>query len=251
MSSVENGVVVVTGGSSGIGERTAIEFAAEGAQVVVADVNEDGGTETVATIEDEGGTARFVRTDVTDPDDTRAMVEAAFDAYGRLDYAFNNAGVDGELLPVTDYPDDDWDRVVSVNLSGVFNCMKAELNRMQKQDSGGVIVNNASVFGKVGFANSSAYVAAKHGVLGLTKTAALENGETGVRINAICPGFIDTELMRESLDDEAIEQVKALHPVDRLGTKEEVADAVLWLCSDGASFVTGEALDVDGGYLSR
>ncbi|MEF8901500.1 MAG: glucose 1-dehydrogenase [Halovenus sp.] len=251
MSSVENGVVVVTGGSSGIGERTAIEFAAEGAQVVVADVNEDGGTETVATIEDEGGTARFVRTDVTDPDDTRAMVEAAFDAYGRLDYAFNNAGVDGELLPVTDYPDDDWDRVVSVNLSGVFNCMKAELNRMQKQDSGGVIVNNASVLGKVGFANSSAYVAAKHGVLGLTKTAALENGETGVRINAICPGFIDTELMRESLDDEAIEQVKALHPVDRLGTKEEVADAVLWLCSDGASFVTGEALDVDGGYLSR
>jgi len=251
MSSVENDVVVVTGGSSGIGERTAIEFATEGAQVVVADVDEAGGEETVATIDEEGGTARFVRTDVTDPEDARAMVEVAVDAYGGLDYAFNNAGIDGELLPVTDYSTDEWNRVVSVNLSGVFNCMQAELNRMQEQGSGGVIVNNASVLGKVGFANSSAYVAAKHGVLGLTKTAALENGETGVRINAVCPGFIDTELMRESLDDEAIEEVKALHPVDRLGTKEEVADAVLWLCSDRASFVTGEALDVDGGYLSQ
>lgn len=254
MVSFNQAVAVVTGGGSGIGRTTAMEFADRGASVVIADVDVAGGGETVSEITDNGGNAIFVETDVTSTDDTQAMVDAAVEEYGRLDYAFNNAGIGGEQTPITDYSAEKWQNVIDVNLVGVFNCMQAEISRMQDQDAGGVIVNNSSVLGKVGFETSSGYVAAKHGVLGLTKTAALENGETGVRVNAVCPGFIETPLLAEGGmmgDSEMREQIESRHAMNRLGTPEEVANAVLWLCDDDASFVTGEALDVEGGYLSQ
>jgi len=254
MGSFTDAVAVVTGGGSGIGRTTAVEFADRGASVVVADVDTDGGEETVAQIEDAGGEARFVETDVTDTDATEAMVDVAVDTYGRLDYAFNNAGISGPSAAVTDHDPEEWQAVVDVNLVGVFNCMKYEIAQMQDQESGGVVVNNASILGHVGFKNSSGYAAAKHGLLGLTKTAALENGETGVRINAVCPGFIETPLLEDAgltSDPDMREKIEQLHPMNRLGTPQEVADAVCWLCEDEASFVTGEALGVDGGYLAR
>ena len=250
----DNAAALVTGGGSGIGQETALEFAAEGASVVVADVDVEGGEATVADIEDEGGDARFVETDVTDAAETEAMVEAAVEAYGRLDYAFNNAGIGGDSATIDEYDSESWESVIDVNLVGVFKCMQAEIAQMKAQESGGVVVNNSSVLGQVGFATSSGYVAAKHGVLGLTKTAALENGETGVRVNAVCPGFIDTPLLREGGMEEGSElreQIASRHAMNRLGTPEEVASAVLWLCDDDASFVTGEAVGVDGGYLSQ
>ncbi len=251
MVAFDESIALVTGGGSGIGRTTALEFADRGASVVVADLDVEGGEETVETVENEGGDALFVETDVSDPESAAAMVETTVEEYGRLDYAFNNAGIGGAQSPVADYPAEEWQQVVDVNLVGVFNCVKAELEQMQSQEAGGAIVNNASVLGKAGFATSSAYSAAKHGVLGLTKSTALENGETGVRINAVCPGFIETPLLESTMDEEAREQLEGLHAMNRLGTPEEVADAVAWLCSDGASFVTGEALGVEGGYLSQ
>ncbi|RRJ31557.1 SDR family NAD(P)-dependent oxidoreductase [Halocatena pleomorpha] len=251
MSSFNQSVAIVTGGGSGIGRTTAMKFADRGTSVVIADVDVAGGEETVTEIADEGGEAIFVETDVTSTDDTHAMVDAAVDEYGRLDYAFNNAGIGGERSPITDYPAEKWQNVIEVNLVGVFNCMQAEINRMREQDSGGVVVNNASVLGKTGFETSSGYAAAKHGVLGLTKTAALENGETGVRVNAVCPGFIETPLLMDGMSDAEREQIEQRHAMNRLGTPAEVANAVLWLCDDNASFVTGEALGVEGGYLSQ
>ncbi|WP_336024826.1 SDR family NAD(P)-dependent oxidoreductase [Halobellus salinisoli] len=253
MSSFTDGVAIVTGGGSGIGETTAIEFAERGASVVVADVDVEGGEATVETIEEAGGDARFVETDVTDPDAARGMVDVAVDEFGGLDYAFNNAGVGGAQTPITDYDPEDWQAVIDVNLLGVFNCLKPEIEQMQEQESG-AIVNNSSILGHVGFESASGYVAAKHGILGLTKTAALENGETGVRINAVCPGFIETPLLEEggiTSDPELRKQIESRHAMNRLGTPQEIADAVCWLCSAEASFVTGEALGVEGGYLSQ
>lgn len=252
MVSFDEAVAVITGAGSGIGRTTAMQFAERGTSVVVADVNVEGGEETVSDIEDAGGDAVFVETDVTDPEEIQGMVETAVDEFGRLDYAFNNAGIGGAQAAVADYPTEKWQAVIDVNLVGVFNCMKAEIGRMREQDDGGVVVNNASVLGKVGFEMSSGYVAAKHGVLGLTKTAALENGESGVRVNAVCPGFIETPLLEAggiTSDPEVREQIENRHAMKRLGRTEEVASAVLWLCDDSASFVTGEAVAVDGGYL--
>ncbi|MFB6109553.1 MAG: glucose 1-dehydrogenase [Halodesulfurarchaeum sp.] len=254
MVSITEAVAVVTGGGSGIGRRTAIEFADRGAAVVVADVDVDGGEETVSRIEDDGGEATFVETDVTDPAASRAMVDRAVEAYGRLDIAFNNAGIGGEQAPVAEYAPDDWQTVIDVNLVGVFNCMRAEISRMLEQEAGGVVVNNSSVLGQVGFETSSGYVAAKHGVLGLTKTAALEYAESGIRVNAVCPGFIETPLLEEggiTSDPELRSAIEGRHAMNRLGTPAEVANAVVWLSSDEASFVTGEALGVEGGYLSQ
>lgn len=254
MVSFGTSTAVVTGGGSGIGRQTALEFADRGANVIVADVDADGGEDTVAAITDNGGDALFVETDVTDPDDAQEMVDIAVEEYGRLDFAFNNAGVGSQQQAVAEFSIDDWQRVVDVNLNGVLNCLKPEIAQMQEQSDGGAIVNNSSVLGKVGFDGAAAYTAAKHGVLGLTKTAALENGETGVRVNAVCPAFIETPLLEKGgivIDPEMRERVEGLHAVNRLGTAEEVANAVAWLCSDDASFVTGQALGVEGGYLSR
>jgi len=247
-------VAVVTGAGSGIGQEVAVEFAAAGARVVVGDVDEEGGRETVEQIESAGGEATFVDADVTDMAAVESMVETAVDEYGRLDFGVNNAGIGGDQKPTGEYTEEGWERVIDVNLNGVWRCTKAELERMAEQDGGGVVVNMASVLGLVGFGTASAYTAAKHGVVGLTKTAALEYAEQDVRVNAVCPGFVETPLLADAgitSDEEMREQIEGLHAMNRLGRPEEIADAVLWVCSDGASFVTGEEITVDGGYTSR
>ncbi|WP_396612389.1 SDR family oxidoreductase [Haloferax sp. S1W] len=252
MVQFENEVAVVTGGGSGIGRATAEAFAREGARVVVSDVDVEGGEETVSRIEENGGVAIFVEADVTDEDAVAAMVETAVSEYGRLDFACNNAGIGGAQKPTADLSFDEWERTIDVNLHGVWRSMRYEIPAMLDGD-GGVIVNMSSILGRVGFENASAYVTAKHGLLGLTKTAAIEYAQKGIRVNAVCPGFIDTPLLSEGgLDEpEARTGIESLHPMNRLGSVDEVASAVVWLCSDGASFTTGEALTVDGGYTSR
>ncbi|MFC4357655.1 glucose 1-dehydrogenase [Halobium salinum] len=246
-------VAVVTGGSTGIGRATAEAFAEAGAAVVIGDVNDEEAEATVESIRQGGGEATAVHADVTDAAAVAAMVETAVDEYGGLDFAFNNAGIGGEQAKTADYSEDGWQRVLDVNLTGVWRCMREQLPRMV-EDGGGVVVNNASILGKVGFETAPAYVAAKHGLLGLTKTAALEYAGADVRVNAVCPGFVDTPLLEQgglTTDQEMRGQIEGLHAMNRLGTPEEIADAVCWLCSDGASFTTGAALDVEGGYLSR
>lgn len=246
-------VAIVTGASSGIGRATALAFAREGAKVVVDDITAEGGEETVRMIRDGGGEAVFVRTDVSSSTEVEAMVNQAVETFGRLDYAVNNAGIGGALAPTADYPEDSWRRVLDINLTGVWLCMKYEIPQMLRV-GGGAIVNMSSILGVVGFPHSAAYVAAKHGIIGLTQTAALEYATQGIRVNAICPGFIRTPMLERAglLDDpEQYQMLVNLHPVQRLGTPEEVASAAIWLCSDGASFVTGHALLVDGGYVAR
>jgi NAD(P)-dependent dehydrogenase (short-subunit alcohol dehydrogenase family) len=233
-------VAIVTGGGSGIGRATALQLGSQGAHVIVADVNEEGGEKTVAEI---GGGARFVRTDVTNPADVDALV-AACD--GRLDIAFNNAGTSGNFGNVADTDIDEWRRVVDLNLVGVYLCMRAELKVM---GSGGVIVNTSSGAGLMGFAGLSAYVASKHAVIGLTKTAALEYARAGIRINAVCPGTVRTPMLEGFFggDETALKAMGDMMPIGRLATAEEIAEAVVWLCSDHASYVTGMAMPVDGG----
>jgi NAD(P)-dependent dehydrogenase (short-subunit alcohol dehydrogenase family) len=246
-------VALVTGAASGIGRATAVAFAQRGAGVVVSDVDGKGGEETVALARAAGGNARFVRCDVSRGDEVERLVRATVETFGALDCAFNNAGIEGTMAPLTDYPEEMWNRVLAVNLTGVWLCMKHELRVMQQQRRG-AIVNNASILGSVGFANAGAYTAAKHGVLGLTKVAALEQAASGVRINAVCPAFIETPMLsRAGLTNvpDLKKMLEGLHPMKRLGRPEEIAGAVLWLCSDDASFVTGQAQAVDGGYLAQ
>lgn len=243
-------VCLVTGASSGIGRAIAIAYAAEGAKVVVSDVNRDGGEGTVAMIRDQGGDAIFVAADVSRADDCRQLVERTVERYGRLDVACNNAGIGGELAPTADYSIDAWQQVIGVNLSGVFYCMKYQIPHLLK--SGGAIVNMASILGQVAFANAPAYTAAKHGVLGLTKAAALEYGARGVRINAVGPAFIHTPMIAGlEADPATCDALVAMHPIGRLGEPEEVAALVVWLSSSQASFVTGAYYPVDGGFLAR
>jgi NAD(P)-dependent dehydrogenase (short-subunit alcohol dehydrogenase family) len=248
-------VALVTGASSGIGRDVAIAFGNEGAKVLVADVSRDGGQQTVDMIGDKGGEATFVQTDVSRATDVEAAVSAAVTELGGLDIAVNNAGIEGTLAPTVDYPEDDFDRVIGINMKGVWLGMKYQIPKMLDA-GGGAIVNMASILGLVAFATAGAYTAAKHGVVGLTKTAALEYAQSNVRINAVCPGFIETPMVMErgvqaGRDPEAYEQLRAAHPVGRLGRPEEISEMITFLCSPAASFITGAAIPLDGGYVAR
>jgi NAD(P)-dependent dehydrogenase (short-subunit alcohol dehydrogenase family) len=243
--------VIVTGGGSGIGRATVLAFAAEGARIVVADVNEAGGEQTTRMAREMQADAAFVRTDVSRASDCAAMVERALALYGRLDIAFNNAGINLHPAPIAEVAAEDWARILAVNLTGVFFCMRHEIPVM-KRSGGGAIINTASVGGVIGTAGVTPYCATKHGVVGLTKSAALDHIGDGIRINAVCPGGTRTEMLAEWFKDPAVERRALAHtPIGRMATPEEIARAVLFLASDDASFVVGHALLADGGLAAQ
>ena len=246
----KNKVAIVTGGSSGIGKSTALAFAKKGAKVVVVDWIEN--SETMNLIKDLGGEAIFIKCDVSKTEDVKAMVEKTIATFGRLDYAYNNAGIEGKSAVTQDCTEENWDKIIGVNLKGIWLCMKYEIPEIVKQGKG-AIVNCSSVAGLVGFAGLPAYVASKHGVIGLSKTAALEYSKLGIRVNAVCPGVIQTPMIDRltGKTKEAIEQFTGLEPIGRFGKPEEIANAVVWMCSDEASFVTGHAMAVDGGFVAQ
>lgn len=245
----EGKVALVTGAASGIGAACALQLAASGAAVVVADLDEEGAKKVVAEIEAKGGKAASFRIDVSVPEEVAAMVAFAKKTFGALHLAVNNAGIGGPSAPVAEYPLDGWRKVIDINLMSVFYCMHYEIPAMLEA-GGGAIVNMSSILGTQGFANSSAYVAAKHGVVGLTKTAAMEYATKNIRVTAVGPGFIETPLVTNNIDPEALKQITALHPVARLGKPEEVAALTCFLLSDKASFITGSYHLVDGAYTA-
>jgi NAD(P)-dependent dehydrogenase (short-subunit alcohol dehydrogenase family) len=251
MGQFDDRVALVTGAGSGIGRATALAFAREGAKVIIADVT-DQGRVAAREIAAAGGTAHFIQADVSDPASVEQLIAESVATYGQLDVAFNNAGIGGVMAPTAEVTLDDWQRLIGINLTGVWLCMKHELAQMSAQ-GGGVIINNASILGLVGFRGASAYVASKHAILGLTKTAALEYAQQQIRVTAVCPGFIHTPMVDTALGgDPQVEQgIAALHALGRMGEPDEIAGAVLWLASDAASFVTGSAFVLDGGYLAQ
>ncbi len=250
MKQLENKVAIITGGSSGIGKAAAELYAREGAKVVIADIDDQGGQAAVEAIASGGGEAFFFRADNARPGDHEALVEATLERYGRLDIAVNNAGIGGPLAPTGEYPLDGWQKVIDINLSGVFYGLRYQIPAMLRT-GGGSIVNIASILGAAGTKGSPAYVAAKHGVVGLTKAAALEYADKGIRVNAVGPGYIRTPLIMKSLDDEARAALVGLHPIGRLGESGEIAELILWLGSTRSSFVTGGYYAADGGYLAQ
>jgi len=250
--SFDGKVALITGGASGIGRVAAQAFAREGASILVSDFDTDGLRETVRLITIAGGKAASVKADVTQASDVKAMVAEVQHCYGRLDFALNNAGIDGARARTADYPEDIWKQVLDVNLSGVFFCMKYEIPLML-QHGGGVIINMSSVAGVTGFVAHSAYTASKHGVIGLTKTAALEYAKMGIRVNAICPCYTRTPMVERivSLEPALAEKLKSRIPLGRLGTPEEIAAAAIYLCSDAGSFINGHSLLMDGGIMAE
>lgn len=256
MGIVSGKVAIVTGAAAGIGRAVALKFAAEGAKVIVSDVEEEGGEATASAIRSGGAEAVFIRADVAKAADVTALIAQAVAKFGRLDCACNNAGIEGAVAPFIDQTEEDFDRIIDVNLKGVFLCLKAEITQMLTQ-GGGTIVNLSSVAGLIGFPGLSPYVASKHGVNGLTKNAALEYAKEGIRVNSVCPGGIDTRML-DSLAEQATggkmtsrQMMDGLHPIGRIGTVDEVATLIVWLCSDNASFITGAHVPVDGGFVAQ
>jgi NAD(P)-dependent dehydrogenase (short-subunit alcohol dehydrogenase family) len=245
-------VVLITGGSSGIGRAAALAFARVGAKIVLGNRRLAEGDETVKLVKEQGGDATLVKTDVTKPAEVEALVGKTVETYGRLDCAFNNAGTSGVMARTAECTEENWDYIINLNLKGVWLCMKHEILQMLKQ-GGGAIVNNASVAGMVGLRGGPAYSASKGGVIQLTRTAALEYSQKGIRVNAVCPGYVLTPMTEEHLktNPEPEAQIKKYQPLGRLGTAQEIAEAVVWLCSDAASFITGHPLVIDGGSVAQ
>jgi NAD(P)-dependent dehydrogenase (short-subunit alcohol dehydrogenase family) len=248
---LEGKVGLVTGGTSGIGRETAVLFAKAGAKVVVAGRRATEGEETIEQVRAAGGEGLFVKTDVSKASEVETLIQKAVEKFGRLDVAFNNAGIEGVWSPIVRQSEEDWDRTIATNLKGVWLCLKYEIRQMLKQGGSGAIVNMASITGLVGAAGAAAYSASKHGVIGLTQTAALENAKSGIRINAVCPGVIETSMADRLFRPPTVHKyVVSCHPIGRLGKPMEIAEAVVWMCSDRASFMTGQSIVLDGGFLA-
>ncbi len=246
---LKNRVAIVTGGTSGIGRETAVLFAQAGAKVVIAGRRDTEGKQVVDQIRAAGGEALFVRTDVSKPADVQVLVQKTLDKFGRLDTAFNNAGIEGNWMPMIDLPEEEWDRVIDINLKGVWLCLKYEIQQMVKS-GGGTIVNMSSVAGLMGTPAAAPYGASKHGVIGLTRTAALEYAKQKIRVNAVCPAVIESPMEQRLFGaPEAHNMLLTMHPIGRFGTPRDIAEAVLWLCSDKSSFMTGHYMVLDGGFL--
>ncbi|HLO88367.1 MAG TPA: SDR family oxidoreductase [Nostocaceae cyanobacterium] len=251
MAEFDNKVALVTGGTSGIGRASAIAFAQTGAKVVVAGRRIKEGEETVALIEAAGGEAKFIQTDVTKAAEIENLVNQTVATFGRLDYAFNNAGIEGLVMTGIEQTEENWNQVIDTNLKGIWLSMKYEIPYMLKQ-GGGTIVNNASMAGLIGSPKLSVYCASKHGIIGLSKAIALEHAAQNIRINVVCPGTIQTDMLDRAFDQETKDWlINSQNPIPRLGTPEEIANAVIWLCSDSSSFITGQALVIDGGYTIK
>jgi len=249
MKLLENKVAIITGAGSGIGKATAELFAREGAKVIVSDINEANGNVAAEEITKAGGEAFFIKADSSNPADNEALVKETIKKYGALDIAVNNAGIGGPIGQTGEYPIDGWQKVIDINLSGVFYGLRYQIPAMLEK--GGSIVNIVSILGQAGTKLSPAYVAAKHGVVGLTKAAALEYADKKIRINSVGPGYINTPLVKNSLNDDALNALVGLHPIGRLGESEEIAELILWLASSKSSFVTGAYYPADGGYLAQ
>ena len=250
MKSLKDKVAIITGSGSGIGRAAAILFASEGAKVVVSDINEEHGNAVVAEISKAGGQAFFIKADTSKAEDNKNLVEKSVSKYGALHISVNNAGIAGPISNLTEYPIDGWQKVIETNLSGVFYGLKYQIPAMMKS-GGGSIINIASILGAVGTKSSPAYVAAKHGIVGLTKAAALEYADQKIRVNSVGPGYIKTPMVMNALDEDILKAVVGLHPIGRLGESEEIAELILWLGSDKSSFVTGSYYPIDGGYLAQ
>jgi len=248
---LEGKVALLTGGTSGIGRDTAILFAKAGAKVAIAGRREAEGQETVELVRAAGGDGLFVRADVSKASEVEALIKNTVERFGRLDVAFNNAGIEGVWVPIVRQSEADWDRTIEINLKGVWLCLKYEIRQMLKQGDGGAIVNMSSITGLIGTAGAATYSASKHGVIGLTKSAALETARSGIRINAVCPAVIETPMGDRLFGSPAAHKyVLGCHPIGRFGRPMEIAEAVVWMCSDRASFMTGQSLVLDGGFLA-